>query len=91
LKNEADCLDHQHRRPRGATKHHRRGRSAYRASGLVHRCTADRRPAKLDYGFRLGPVTRLFDLPAPEQSLRVQGGGQQYANEIDGRGTRARP
>ena len=33
--NEADCLDHQHRRVRGATKHHQRGRSAYRASGLV--------------------------------------------------------
>jgi hypothetical protein len=31
----------------------------------------------------LGPVTRLFDLPAPEQSLRVQGGGQQCGNGID--------
>ena len=40
---------------------------------------------------RLGPVTRLFDLPAPEQSLRVQGGGRQCGSEIDGRGTRHRP
>ena len=24
----------------------------------------------LNYGFRLGPVTRLFDLPAPEQSSK---------------------
>jgi hypothetical protein len=32
--NEADCLDHQHRRVRNATNHRRRGRSAYRASGL---------------------------------------------------------
>jgi len=28
--NEADCLDHQHRRSEGATNHHQRGRSAYR-------------------------------------------------------------
>jgi len=41
--------------------------------------------------FRLGPVTRLFDLSAPEQSLRVQDDGQQCGNEIDGRGTRNRP
>ena len=38
--NEADCLDHQHRRASGSTNHHRPGRSAYRASGLVHRCVA---------------------------------------------------
>jgi hypothetical protein len=37
---EADCLDHQHRRVKGATNHHQRGRSAYRASGLAHRCRA---------------------------------------------------
>ena len=40
---------------------------------------------------RLGPVTRLFDLPAPEQTLRVQDFGPQCGNEIDGRGTRPRP
>jgi len=34
LMNEADCLDHQDRRTRGSTNHHRPGRSAYRASGL---------------------------------------------------------
>jgi hypothetical protein len=32
---------------------------------------------------RLGPATRLFDLPAPEQSLKVQAGGQQCGDEID--------
>jgi hypothetical protein len=32
--NEADCLDHQHGRVTGASNHHRRGRSVYRASGL---------------------------------------------------------
>jgi hypothetical protein len=35
--NEADCLDHQHRRARAAAKHHWRDRIAYRASGLVPR------------------------------------------------------
>jgi hypothetical protein len=41
--------------------------------------------------FRLGPVTRLFELPAPEQSLKVQIGGQQCGSEIDKRGNRPRP
>ncbi|MFN9451202.1 MAG: hypothetical protein ACK58U_16290 [Rubrivivax sp.] len=38
---EADCLDRQHRRVTAATNRHQRGRSAYRASGLVRRCVAD--------------------------------------------------
>ena len=33
--NEADCLDHQHRRTSGTTGRHHSRRSAYRASGLV--------------------------------------------------------
>jgi len=33
--NEADCLDHQHRRAAASTHHQRPGRSAYRASGYV--------------------------------------------------------
>ena len=32
--------------------------------------------------FRLGPVTRLFDLPAREQSLTVQEGGRHCGDEI---------
>jgi len=51
----------------------------------------DARRAKLDYSFRLGPVTRLFDLPAPQQSFEVRAGGQQCGDEIDGRGTPTRP
>ena len=35
--NEADCLDHQHRRTSGTTDRQRSYRSAYRASGLVRR------------------------------------------------------
>jgi hypothetical protein len=42
-------------------------------------------------GTRLGPVTRQLDSPAPEQSLRVQCGGQQFGNEVDGPGMRPRP
>ena len=38
--NEADRLDHQHRRASGITNHQQGGRSAYRASGLVHRPAA---------------------------------------------------
>lgn len=34
---EADCLGRQHRRVTGATNRHQPRRSAYRASGLVHR------------------------------------------------------
>ena len=54
-----------------------------------HRC----RPVDrmFDVGSRLGPVTRQFDLPAPEPSLRVQDCGRQCGNEVDGRGTRPRP
>ena len=33
--NEADCLDHQHRRTSATTERHNTCRSAYRASGLV--------------------------------------------------------
>jgi hypothetical protein len=35
---------------------------------------------------RLGPVIRLFDLPAPQQSLKDQFDGRQCGDEIDGRG-----
>ena len=38
--NEADCLDHQHRRTGATTERHHTCRSAYRASGLVQRLTA---------------------------------------------------
>ena len=60
------------------------------ASGGL-RCIAARHSAELDYSFRLGPVTRLFNLPAPEESFGVQGDCQQYAEEIDEQGTRPRP
>jgi len=39
--NEADCLDHQHRRTSGTTGRHHSRRSAYRASGLVHWTNVD--------------------------------------------------
>ena len=38
--NEADCLDHQHRRTSATTERHYPDRSAYRASGLVLRLVA---------------------------------------------------
>lgn len=36
---------------------------------------------------RLSPVTRLFDLPAPEQSSKLRVRGRQSGDEVDGRGT----
>ena len=39
--NEADCLDHQHRRTSATTERHHTCRSAYRASGLVRWPTAE--------------------------------------------------
>jgi hypothetical protein len=45
----------------------------------------------VNYRFRLGSVTQLFDLRAPEQSLLAQSGGQQCGDEINGLGTRPRP
>jgi hypothetical protein len=32
--------------------------------------------------FRLDPVTRLFDLPAPEQSFTVRAGGRQCGVQL---------
>jgi len=55
------------------------------------RASADVYGDRVGDGTRLGPVTRRIDLPAPEQSLKVQDGGQQCGNEIDGWGTRPRP
>ena len=58
------------------------------------KAAADRSPARAPFPTqrkllkRHCRVTRLFDLSAPEQSLRVQDDGQQCGNEIDGRGTR---
>lgn len=58
---------------------------------VIGRETAEARGAGMAGHFRLGPVSRLFDLPAPEQSLNVQYSGQQYGKEIDGPGARLRP
>ena len=46
--NEADCLDHQHRRTSGRTNRQHSRRSAYRASGLVHRPFSDTHVANFD-------------------------------------------
>jgi hypothetical protein len=53
-------------------------------------CIPARRPAKLDDRFRLA-VIRLFDLPAPFRSFKVQAVGRQCGNEIDKWSTRTRP
>ena len=40
---------------------------------------------------RLGAVSRLFDLPYPERSLKAQPGGLQTGDEIDGLSSHRRP
>ncbi len=48
-------------------------------------------PRKLPGLTTLGPVSRLFDLPAPEQSLKAEPVGLQTGDEINGASTHPRP
>jgi hypothetical protein len=48
-------------------------------------------PRKSSGRTRLGPVTRLFDLPDPERSFKARPGGLQTGDEIDGPSSHPRP
>ena len=70
----------------GASRHPLDTACGFSPWGALRACRGD-----WNFCIRLGPDTRLFDLPSPEQSPRVRDDGQQCGNEIDGRGTRTRP
>jgi hypothetical protein len=71
LMTEADCLDHQHRRVTGATINRQRRRSAYRASGLVHRPVAADRVIKAKGSNAVQAVIHRHVLYQPLRRPRV--------------------